>query len=190
MDVKLHPDFSKNKMLYLSYSKFKEEGGKTIQTTAVVRGILEENSLNNVEEIFEALPYWETRHHYGSRLDFDNDGYLYISVGDRGKRDINPQSLENHCGKIHRLHDDGRIPDDNPFVDTQGAMPSIYSYGHRNPQGLVRHPESGEIWTHEHGPRGGDEINIIKKGMNYGLIEIIYSKNGSLVTHSKNVKYR
>ena len=184
MDVKLHPDFDNNKLVYLSYSKFKTEGDKTLKTTAVVRGVLNGNSLDDVEEIFEALPYWETRHHYGCRMDFDDEGYLYISVGDRGKRDINPQALDNHCGKIHRIFDDGRIPDDNPFVDTEGAMPSIYSYGHRNPQGLVKHPETGEIWTHEHGPRGGDEINIIKKGLNYGwpLVSFGINYNGTIFT--------
>jgi glucose/arabinose dehydrogenase len=185
MDIKLHPDFERNGLIYLSYSKFRKEGDKTFKTTAVVRAILNGITLENVEEIFEALPYWETRHHYGCRMDFDKDGYLYISVGDRGKRDINPQALDNHCGKIHRLHDDGSIPDDNPFIDTEGAMPSIYSYGHRNPQGLVKHPETGEIWTHEHGPRGGDEINIIHKGKNYGWPHVSFGINydGSIFTN-------
>ncbi len=108
---------------------------------------------------------------------FDPEGYLYFSVGDRGNRDENPQNLDNHCGKIHRIHDDGSIPDDNPFVSEEGAMPSIYSYGHRNPQGMAVHPTTGAIWTHEHGPRGGDEVNIIRKGDNYGWPVISYGIN-------------
>ena len=108
---------------------------------------------------------------------FDPEGYLYFSVGDRGNRDENPQNLDNHCGKVHRLNADGSIPDDNPFVNQEGAMPSIYSYGHRNPQGLAIHPTTGKVWTHEHGPRGGDEVNVIRKGDNYGWPVISYGLN-------------
>ena len=146
----------------------KAQKGTSLTTTAVLRAKLMDNRLTESEVIFEALPYAKTRHHYGSRLEFDQQGYLFISVGDRGSRDKNPQNLDNHCGKIHRIHDDGRIPDDNPFVDQRGAMPSIYSYGHRNVQGLHYDAATGSLWAHEHGPRGGDELNLILPGKNYG----------------------
>lgn len=173
MDVEVHPNFDDNQFIYLSYSK--PDGGQA--TTAVMRAKLENDKLTDQQIIFEAKPYLGTRHHYGSRLEFDWEGYLYVSVGDRGRRDQNPQSLDNHCGKIHRIHDDGRIPEDNPFVNTPGAVGSIYSYGHRNPQGVTLHPETGEIWTNEHGPRGGDEVNRIQKGLNYGWPVISYGIN-------------
>ncbi|MGB3780735.1 MAG: PQQ-dependent sugar dehydrogenase [Tunicatimonas sp.] len=177
LDVLLHPDFKNNQVIYLSYSAFKREGDDTVSTTAITRATLDGNSLTDAERIFEALPYSTKRHHYGSRMAFDPEGYLYFSVGDRGNRDENPQSLDNHCGKIHRLNADGSVPDDNPFVNQDGAMPSIYSYGHRNPQGLAIHPTTGKVWTHEHGPRGGDEVNIIRKGDNYGWPVISYGLN-------------
>lgn len=173
LDVEVHPDFADNQYIYLSYSK--PDGDRA--TTAVMRARLDNNQLTEQQIIFEAKPYLGTRHHYGSRLEFDREGYLYLSVGDRGRRDQNPQSLDNHCGKIHRIYDDGRIPEDNPFVDTPGAIPSIYSYGHRNPQGVAIHPETGEIWDNEHGPRGGDEVNRIQKGHNYGWPVISYGIN-------------
>ena len=176
-DVVLHPDFANNNVIYLSYAAFKEEGEDTLSTTAITRATLDGNTLTGQERIFEALPYSTTRHHYGARMAFDPEGYLYFSVGDRGNRDENPQSLANHCGKIHRINDDGSIPDDNPFVNEEGAMPTIYSYGHRNPQGMAVHPTTGEVWTHEHGPRGGDEVNIIRKGDNYGWPVISYGIN-------------
>lgn len=176
MDVKLHPNYAENGWLYLSFSKPNPtNSGET--TTAVIRANLKENQLVNIEEIFEAQPYVTTSHHFGSRLEFDNEGFLYISVGDRGRRDDYPQKIDNQCGKIHRVHDDGAIPTDNPFVD--GTAPSVWSYGHRNPQGLARHPRTGEIWEHEHGPRGGDEINRIEKGLNYGWPIISYGINYS-----------
>lgn len=177
LDVLLHPDFDNNQVIYLSYSAFKREGDDTVSTTAITRATLDGNALTDAERIFEALPYSTKRHHYGSRMAFDPEGYLYFSVGDRGNRDENPQNLDNHCGKIHRLNEDGSIPDDNPFVNQDGAMPSIYSYGHRNPQGLAIHPTTGKVWTHEHGPRGGDEVNIIRKGDNYGWPVISYGLN-------------
>jgi glucose/arabinose dehydrogenase len=177
MDVELHPHFKENGLVYLSYSIFRKEKGDILSSTAIARAKLMGNKLINKEVIFEALPYSRTRHHYGCRMEFDRAGYLFFSVGDRGNRDRNPQALDNHCGKIHRLHDDGSIPEDNPFADTDGALASIYSYGHRNPQGVILHPETGEVWTHEHGPRGGDEINIIRPGANYGWPVISYGIN-------------
>jgi glucose/arabinose dehydrogenase len=110
-------------------------------------------------------------------LEFDNQGFLYFSIGERGDRDVNPQDITRDGGKIYRLHDDGRIPEDNPFVNSATAKKAIYSYGHRNPQGLIKHPETGELWEHEHGPQGGDEINIVKKGKNYGWPVISYGIN-------------
>lgn len=187
LDVTVHPDFAENHWVYLTYSKPNPDGSDS-GTTAVVRGQLFGNRLTQVEEIFEALPYLPTNHHFGSRLVFDQAGYIYISVGDRGHREDNPQDLSNHCGKIHRLHDDGRIPADNPFVGQEGAIASIYSYGHRNPQGLGVHPVTGAIWEHEHGPRGGDEVNLLKAGQNYGWPVISYgiNYNGTQFTSETN----
>ena len=175
LDVRLHPAFEDNNLIYLSYSKPGNEGA----TTAIMQAQLVGNQLKSQKVIFEASPYVGTRHHYGSRIEFDQDGYLYFSVGDRGRRDRHPQNLDNHCGKIHRLNDDGTIPEDNPFVGQSGAMASIYSYGHRNPQGVAMNPATGEIWTHEHGPKGGDEVNRIEKGKNYGWPVISYGVNYS-----------
>jgi glucose/arabinose dehydrogenase len=185
MDVELHPDFEKNNWIYLTFSK---KGSGNTATTAVMRAKLKGNKLEKEEIIFEALPYLSTRHHYGSRLEFDKDGYLFVSVGDRGRRNDNPQYLDNFCGKIHRLHDDGSIPKDNPFVDDKKAIGSIYSYGHRNPQGLAMHPESGRIWAHEHGPRGGDELNLIQKGENFGWPIISYGINYNGTTFTEETK--
>ena len=178
LDIALHPDFASNQMLYLSFSKPLSEGEST---TAVVRGHLEDDRLTNVEEIFEAAS--RGRGHYGSRLAFDGDGYLFITVGERqapatGDLMAHPaQDLSNHHGVVVRLHDDGRVPSDNPFVDTPGARPEIWSYGHRNPQGLVVHPETGDVWITEHGPQGGDELNLVQKGLNYGWPVIGYGVN-------------
>lgn len=176
LDVEIHPDFKRNKTIYLSYSK---PGGKGTATTAILKAKLKNDKLKKQKVIFEANPYLSTKYHYGSRMEFDKEGYLYFSVGDRGKRDDNPQFLNNHCGKIHRIHADGSIPKDNPFVNTPDAMPTIYSYGHRNPQGLSMDAETGKIWVNEHGPRGGDELNKIKKGKNYGWPIISYGINYS-----------
>jgi glucose/arabinose dehydrogenase len=184
LDIELHPDFSENGWLYLSYSIFKSEGRETISSTAVSRFRLQHDELMEEQLIFEALPYSDTRHHYGSRLEFDSGEYLYITVGDRGSREVNPQNLSLYPGKVHRIHDDGRIPEDHPFVDQPDAVKSIYSYGHRNPQGMVKHPETGDMWSHEHGPKGGDEINIIRPGINYGWPVISYgiNYNGTIFT--------
>jgi len=173
LDVILHPDFENTGWIYLSYSKIKED---TLGTTAIYRAKLKGNQLIEGEDIFVALPYSTKSHHYGSRFEF-KDEYLFFTVGDRGSRDVNPQNLDNHCGKVHRIYDDGSIPQDNPFVEVEGAMPSIWSFGHRNPQGLAMHPETGDIWEHEHGPRGGDEINLIERGLNYGWPVISYGIN-------------
>ena len=183
MEIEVHPDFENNGWIYIAYSKLNPSNSKEA-TTAIVRGKLVNDNFVEQEEIFEALPYSTRNHHYGVRLEFDRNGYLYFSVGDRGNRDVNPQNLDNHCGKIHRIHDDGSIPDNNPFVDTPGAMKSIYTFGNRNPQGVALNPVDGSIWENEHGPRGGDEINVVKKGTNYGWPIISYgiNYNGTIFT--------
>jgi glucose/arabinose dehydrogenase len=184
LDVVLHPGFKKNKLVYLSYSATKKEEGVVVATTAILCAKLNGDQLTDQKIIFEAFPYSRTKHHYGSRMVFSNDGYLFFSVGERGNEKENPQTLTNDLGKIHRINDNGSIPADNPFVNTPGARTSIYSYGHRNPQGLVVHPKTGEIWSHEHGPRGGDEINLVKKAANYGWPAITYgiNYNGKIIS--------
>ena len=178
MDVILDPDFSANQTIYLSYSKFKNEGEATLATTAIMKAKLNGNALMDQQDIFVAEPYSRTQLHYGSRMQFGRDGYLYFSVGERGNEKENPQQIKgNDLGKVHRIKKDGSIPADNPFVKTAGAEASIYSYGHRNPQGMTIHPTTGKIWTNEHGPRGGDEINIEEAGKNYGWPVITYGIN-------------
>ncbi len=179
LDVALHPDFASNQLVYLSFSKPNADG--TEGTTAVVRGRLDGHSLVDVEEVFEADAWSSSGSHFGSRLAFDPDGYLFITVGDRG---VNPLSIpveenpaqdpSNHIGSTIRLHADGSVPDDNPFVGQAGYLPEIWSYGHRNPQGMAIHPATGEVWQTEHGPQGGDELNLVLPGRNYGWPVIGY----------------
>lgn len=180
LEVLPHPNFSSNRLLYLSFAK--PLGDSTAATTAVIRGRFENDRLTNVEQIFEA----QTRGapgHFGSRLAFDREGYLFITVGDRvvppsGDLERHPaQDLSNHHGTINRIHDDGRVPADNPFAGREGARPEIWSYGHRNPQALAIHPQTGDIWATEHGPQGGDELNLIRKGLNYGWPVIGFGVN-------------
>lgn len=176
LDLKLHPDYSNNGWIYFSFSGNTEnddEGANTV----IMRARLKENELIDKEVIYKATPNTKKGHHFGSRIEFDKDGYLFFSVGDRGNRDVNPQDIKRDGGKIYRLNDDGSIPSDNPFVSTPGAKAAVFSYGHRNPQGMAMNPGTGEIWVHEHGPQGGDEINIIKPGKNYGWPLITYGIN-------------
>ena len=179
LDVVPHPDFATNSLLYLSYSKPYPDGESA--TTTIIRGRFENDRLSNVEELFQSNSHG--RGHYGSRIAFDGNGYIFFSVGDRqvpsrGDLEAHPaQDVTNHHGTINRLHDDGRVPTDNPFVDQAGAEPSIWSYGHRNPQGLAIHPETGDVWITEHGPQGGDELNRIQRGMNYGWPVVGYGVN-------------
>ena len=183
LDVVLHPEFETNRLVYLSFSKPNADGSQG--TTAVVRGEFDGTALNNVEEIFEAQAWSETGGHYGSRMVFDRDGYLFITVGDRQAeasaevdlRNHPAQDLASHQGKVIRLNDDGTVPADNPFVNTPGALPEIYTRGHRSPQGLAMHPVTGEIWQTEHGPQGGDELNLIQPGKNYGWPVIGYGRS-------------
>ncbi|WP_370392046.1 PQQ-dependent sugar dehydrogenase [uncultured Winogradskyella sp.] len=177
MDIKLDPDYKDNGWIYMSYaSTGNEDGGGN---TTIARAKLSGNALTNLEILYKAWPNSKRGQHFGSRLDFDAKGYLYFTIGDRGNRDVNPQDITRDCGKVYRIHPDGRIPKDNPFVNASNAKTAIYSYGHRNPQGMTIHPETGQIWTHEHGPKGGDEINIIEKGKNYGWPVISYGINYS-----------
>ncbi len=177
LDIALHPSFESNRMVYLSYSKPVDDGS----TTAVARGRLVNDELVGVEDLFVADT--RGRGHYGSRLAFDSDGYLFVTVGERqappeGDLEAHPaQDLSNHHGTVNRLYDDGRVPEDNPFVGVEGARPEIWSYGHRNPQGLAIHPETGVVWEDEHGPQGGDELNILLPGRNYGWPVIGYGVN-------------
>jgi glucose/arabinose dehydrogenase len=169
LDLHLHPRYAENGWIYLSFSK--PIGDNAL--TSVVRARLKGRSLVDLETIFEPPADQATagKVHFGCRLAFDGRGYLFFTIGDRGSP-TNPenlaQSLASVAGKIHRLHDDGRVPDNNPFVKTPGAQPSIWAYGVRNPQGLVYDNATGRLWETEHGPRGGDELNIIHPGANYG----------------------
>jgi glucose/arabinose dehydrogenase len=177
LDIKLHPNYNENGWIYFSYASAEGEGNGG--NTAIMRAKLKDNTLVDKEVLYKAGPNTTKGQHFGSRLEFDNDGYLYFSIGDRGNRDQNPQDITRDGGKIYRLNDDGSVPKDNPFMNESNAKIAIYSYGHRNPQGMIKHPETGEIWTHEHGPQGGDEINIIKAGKNYGWPIISYGINYS-----------
>lgn len=174
LDVVLHPDFSNNRLVYFSFAEADARGRGV--GTAVARGQLRGQRLEQVEVIFRLEPKSNARQHFGSRLVFDNDGYLFITLGDRGDRP-RAQDLGDHAGSLIRLHDDGRIPADNPFVKRRGARAEIFNYGHRNMQGAALHPDSGKLWTHEHGPQGGDELNIEKAGSNYGWPVITYGAN-------------
>jgi len=180
LDIVTHPNYAENGWLYITYSSSQSEGEGG--NTKLVRTKLEGSNFINTEELYKATPNTTAGVHFGSRIVFDNDGYLYFTIGDRGNRDENPQDITRDGGKTYRLHDDGRIPDDNPFVNEPGAKAAIYSYGHRNQQGIDIHPETGKIWSHEHGPKGGDEINIHKKGANYGWPVITYGVNYSGTT--------
>ena len=181
LDVALHPEFESNQLIYLSYSKSNSDGSES--TTAVSRARFDGERLSNVEEIFEAEAWGERNGHYGSRLAFDRDGHLFVTVGDRqapssGDLAAHPaQDLSNHRGSMIRLNDDGTVPADNPFVGETEALPEIWSYGHRSPQGFAIDPETGDIWQGEHGPQGGDELNLILGGQNYGWPVVGYGVN-------------
>jgi aldose sugar dehydrogenase len=180
-EVMPHPDFANNRLLYLTYAKSLADQQST---TALVRGRFENDRLTNVQQLFESVS--KGRGHYGGKIAFDASGHLFLTLGDR---QVLPegdeaallkhpaQDLTNHHGKIVRLHDDGRVPADNPFVRTPGAKPEIWSYGHRNAQGIAIHPVTGEVWADEHGPQGGDELNRVEPGRNYGWPVIGFGVN-------------
>ncbi|PAJ74592.1 hypothetical protein CJF42_09740 [Pseudoalteromonas sp. NBT06-2] len=176
LDIILHPEYENKSWVYFSFSK---EDNKKNRNIAIMRAKLKGNALIEQNIIYEAQAYNSGGRHFGGRLAFDNKDFLYFSIGDRGKRDINPQNIQRDAGKIYRLHDDGRIPDSNPFINDKLAKQAIFSLGHRNPQGMAKHPITGEIWTHEHGPKGGDEVNLIIKGKNYGWPLVSYGVNYS-----------
>ena len=176
LDVRLHPGYAQNGWIYLSFSKPLPGGS----LTSIIRARLKENALTDIETVFEPPADEATNGsvHFGNRIEFDGKGFMFFSIGERGEQE-NAQKLENVKGKVHRLHDDGRVPADNPFVKTTGAEPSIWSYGNRNIQGLRFQPGTGLLWASEHGPRGGDELNLIRKGANYGWPVITYGINYS-----------
>ena len=171
LDVALHPDFGQNRWVYLSYAA----GGLGRAGTEVARGRLRGGRLVDVEVLFRALPKSFGGRHFGSRLRFAPDGHLFVSLGDRGDRH-RAQDPGDHAGSIIRLRDDGGVPRDNPFVEVAGARPEIFTTGNRNVQGLAFHPETGALWAHEHGPRGGDELNVVRNGVNYGWPVISYGR--------------
>ncbi len=169
MAVAAHPEFAQNGWIYLAYSDAAMNDGKEVGMTAVVRGRIKDHKWTDEQIIYKAPleHYLATSHHYGCRLTFDSKGHLFFPIGDRGLMQM-AQDLTRPNGKVHRLHDDGRVPKDNPFVGQSNAVASIWSYGNRNPQGLIFNRVTGELWETEHGPRGGDELNLIQRGRNYG----------------------
>ncbi len=173
LEVLPHPSFAQNRILYLTYAK----GGEgTLATTALARARLEGFALKDVEEIFVAENWSNSPTNFGGRMAFGRDGKLYLTIGERQE----PERAQNtmlHGGKVLRLNDDGTAPADNPFAGKGGYLPEIYSVGHRSPQGLAFHPTTGELWENEHGPLGGDEINIVRAGLNYGWPLVTYGKD-------------
>jgi len=184
LDICLHPDYDKNGWIYIAYSALNTRSAKPSGNTAIIRARLKGNKLTDQQVIYKGMPDTERGVHFGCKIAFDKKGHIFFGNGERGQHFDFPQKLDNDNGKIHRLNDDGTIPADNPFVNTPGARPSIYSYGHRNPQGTCFHPVTGELWESEHGPKGGDELNIIKPGLNYGWPVISYGINydGTILT--------
>jgi len=193
LDVQIHPDFINNNYIYIGFTDYlKKKKKKTF--TSIIRATLKNKNLTDHKIIYKANDkYYSNRKiHYGTRIVFDKEGYLYFSIGDRGNRD-QAQLLNTPNGKIHRLNDDGSIPKDNPFIKNNNAIKSIWTYGNRNPQGLAIHPTSLIIFETEHGPKGGDELNVLSSGNNYGWPEITYGKNYSgttitKLTHKKGMK--
>ena len=179
LDLALHPDFANNQWLYLTYSS--SEGDGEGSNTALMRAKLsnDHSQLLEPQQLYKGEHNSKKGQHYGSRIVFDNQNYVYFSIGDRGSRDVNPQDLSRDGGKIYRLHEDGKIPTDNPFVAQKDAKPAVWSYGHRNPQGMWFDQQTTTLWSHEHGPRGGDELNIIKPNTNYGWPVVSYGINYS-----------
>ena len=186
MDIELHPDFKENNLIFLSYASGDRESGGN---TAIASANLIDGKLINLRVLYKGEENTTRGQHFGSRIQLDNDGFLYFTIGDRGNRDVNPQDLKKDGGKVYRINIDGSIPEDNPFFNEIDTKKAIYSYGHRNPQGIFLHPETGKIWTNEHGPRGGDEINIVSAGKNYGWPKITYGINyvGTTITKNKSL---
>lgn len=183
LDVALHPQFAENGLVYLSFA----EPGSGGAGTSVARGRLDGDALKDVEVIFQQSPKVDTGFHYGSRLVFDREGKLYVSSGDRGMQDT-AQDLTRGQGKLFKLNDDGTPVPGLPLAAREGTHPGVFSYGHRNIQGMALHPETGLVWTHEHGPRGGDEINVPRPGRNYGWPVITYGINYNGTTIGQGLK--
>ena len=176
LDVVLDPAFATNSTIYLSYA---EPGDDGTNGTAVARARLDRGALADLNVIFRQQPKFRSNHHFGSRLVFARDGNLFVTTGERNSQRDKAQDLGTHIGKVICITPDGGVPAGNPFIDREGALPETWSYGHRNLQGAALHPETGELWTHEHGPRGGDEINIARAGRNYGWPVITYGREYS-----------
>ena len=184
LDIQVHPDFKNNNFIFITYAS--EEGEGKGGNTALIRAELKNNTLENIKTLYKATPNTTRGQHFGSRIVIDDQGFIFFTIGERGNRDENPQDITRDGGKLYRLHIDGSVPKDNPFVGKENAKEAIWSYGHRNPQGMEINPETNTIWLHEHGPKGGDEINIPKKGLNYGWPSITYGKNYSGTTITKD----
>ena len=176
-DVVLHPRYEENRLVYLAYAARGADG----VGTELARGRFTGTKLEDVQVIFRQMPKGNTGRHFGGRIVFDRAGYLYLTLGDRGEMH-RAQKPDDHAGSVIRLHDDGRVPKDNPFVGKPGWKPEKYTLGNRNMQGAALHPQSGKLWTHEHGPQGGDEVNIIRAGVNYGWPVITYGVNYGIGT--------
>lgn len=176
LDIELDPNYAEEPWIYFSFAK-QDPSGADKGHTAIARAKLEGNTLYDWQELYYGAEVSDKGHHFGSRLEFDDQGLLYFTIGDRGDRDNNPQDISRDAGKVYRIHKDGSIPSDNPFADQEGVKKAIYSYGHRNAQGMIFHPTFKEIWVHEHGPQGGDEINASKPGKNFGWPVISYGIN-------------
>ena len=176
-DVALHPQFDKNGWIYWAWNA----PGPGGWGTALARGKLDGYRMSNVQVLFSMEPKTRAGQHFGGRIVFDQKGFVYLTLGDRGDMP-RAQKLDDHAGSVIRLHDDGRVPADNPFVNRAGAKPEKFTLGNRNMQGAALHPQTGELWTHEHGPQGGDEINVIRAGRNYGWPVITYGVNYGIGT--------
>lgn len=176
-DVVLHPQYAQNGWVYWAYNAPGPDGWGT----ALARGKIQGQRMTSVQVLFSMLPKTRSSQHFGGRIVFDKSGMLYLTLGDRGDKD-RAQKLDDHAGSVIRLHDDGRVPADNPFVNRAGALPEKWTLGNRNMQGAALHPQTGELWTHEHGPQGGDEVNVMRPGLNYGWPVITYGVNYGLGT--------
>jgi aldose sugar dehydrogenase len=171
-DVVLHPEYAQNGWIYWAYNA----PGAGGWGTALARGKLQGSRMTEVQVLFSMQPKTRSSQHFGGRIVFDRAGMLYLTLGDRGDKD-RAQKLDDHAGSVIRLHDDGRVPADNPFAKRAGALPEKWTLGNRNMQGAALHPKTGELWTHEHGPQGGDEVNVMRSGLNYGWPVITYGVN-------------
>ena len=176
-DVVLHPDYAQNGWIYWAYNA----PGAGGWGTALARGKLQGSRMTEVQVLFSMQPKTRSSQHFGGRIVFDKAGMLYLTLGDRGDKD-RAQKLDDHAGSVIRLHDDGRVPTDNPFAKRAGALPEKWTLGNRNMQGATLHPKTGELWTHEHGPQGGDEVNVMRSGLNYGWPVITHGVNYGLGT--------